>query len=369
MVGATISHYKVLSKLGEGGMGVVYKAEDTRLDRPVALKFLAPHLLKDEEALKRFHREAKAAAALHHPNVCPVYEIGEVDGQTFLAMAFLEGDSLDKRIERGPLKIPETIDIAHQIAMGLEAAHEKGIVHRDIKPGNVMIDEKGHVTVMDFGLALLTEGSKLTKLDMMLGTVAYMSPEQAEGAEVDHRTDLWALGCVLYEMVCSQRPFKGLYDQALVYEILNEDYDPVTAVRAQVPMELEWIIGKCLAKDVGERYSGAKDLILDLTTLRKKPLSGRSTVVRTRPAGLASDAGTQDAPEAETSAPSTTPGTRHTRPDAGTLIESGGPPARFDRHKADWQAAGTYRVGHRGARRRLLDRAVRPTLQRTRTPV
>ncbi len=178
MIGTTISHYKVLSKLGEGGMGVVYKAQDTKLDRSVALKFLAAHLLKDEEALKRFHREAKAAAALHHPNVCPVYEIGEVDGQTFLAMAFLEGDSLDKRIEQGPLKIPETIDIAHQIAMGLEAAHEKGIVHRDIKPGNVMVDEKGHVTVMDFGLALLTEGSKLTKLDMTLGTVAYSRPNR-----------------------------------------------------------------------------------------------------------------------------------------------------------------------------------------------
>ena len=282
--------------------------------------------MKDEEALKRFHREAKAAAALHHPNVCPVYEIGEVDGQTFLAMAFLEGDSLDKRIEQGPLKIPETIDIAHQIAMGLEAAHEKGIVHRDIKPGNVMIDEKGHVTVMDFGLALLTEGSKLTKLDMTLGTVAYMSPEQAEGAEVDHRTDLWALGCVLYEMVCSQRPFKGLYDQALVYEILNEDYDPVTAVRAQVPMELEWIIGKCLAKDVGERYSGAKDLILDLTTLRKKPLSGRSTVVRTRPAGLASDVGTQDVVEAQTPAAPSAPGVRSTQLEDGTRIDPGDPP-------------------------------------------
>ena len=325
MVGATISHCKVLSKLGEGGMGVVYKAEDTKLDRHVALKFLATHLLKDEEALKRFHREAKAAAALHHPNVCPVYEIGEVDDQTFLAMAFIEGDSLDKRIEQGPLKIPETIDIAHQIAMGLEAAHEKGIVHRDIKPGNVMVDEKGHVTVMDFGLALLTEGSKLTKFDTTLGTVAYMSPEQAEGAEVDHRTDLWALGCVLYEMVCSQRPFKGLYDQALVYEILNEDYEPVTGVRAGVPMELEWIVGKCLAKDLGERYSGAKDLILDLTTLRKKPLSGRSTVVRTRPAVLASDVDTQDAAEAEAPAASSAPGPRHTRHDAGTRSESGDP--------------------------------------------
>ena len=239
MIGQTISHYKITAKLGEGGMGVVYKAEDTKLDRPVALKFLAAHLLKDEEANKRFHREAKAAASVHHPNVCPVYEIGEEAGQTFLAMAFIAGDSLDKRIEQGPLKIPVALDIAQQIANGLEAAHEKGVVHRDIKPGNVIVDDKGHVTVMDFGLALLTEGSKLTKFDATLGTVAYMSPEQAEGAEVDRRTDIWALGCVLYEMMCGQRPCKGLYDQALVYE--------------GVPMELEVFVGKCLAKDREER--------------------------------------------------------------------------------------------------------------------
>ena len=203
-------------------MGVVYKAEDTKLKRAVALKFLAAHLLKDEEARKRFDREAQAAAALHHPNVCPIHEIAEADGRTFLAMAFLEGQSLDKTIEQGPLKLPEALDIAQQIAKGLEAAHEKGVVHRDIKPGNVMLDDKGHVTVMDFGLALLTEGSKLTKFDMTLGTVAYMSPEQAEGAKVDHRTDIWALGCVLYEIVCGRGRSRGLYDQALVYELMHE---------------------------------------------------------------------------------------------------------------------------------------------------
>jgi len=177
VIGQTISHYCITAKLGEGGMGVVYKAEDTKLKRPVALKFLAAHLLKDEESSKRFEREAQAAAALHHPNVCPIHEIAEAEGRTFLAMAFIEGDSLDKRIEQGPLKIPEALDISRQIAKGLQAAHEKGIVHRDIKPGNVIVDEKGHVTVMDFGLALLTEGSKLTQLDTTVGTVAYMSPE------------------------------------------------------------------------------------------------------------------------------------------------------------------------------------------------
>ena len=271
-------------------MGVVYKAEDTKLDRPVALKFLASHLLQDEEANKRFHREAKAAASVHHANVCPVYEIGEEDGQTFLAMAFIEGDSLDKRIEQGPLKIPEALDIAQQIAKGLEAAHEKGVVHRDIKPGNVIVDDKAHVTVMDFGLALLTEGSKLTKFDMTLGTVAYMSPEQAEGAKVDHRTDIWALGCVLYEMVCGQRPFKGLYDQALVYEIMHEEPEPLTGLRTRIPIELELLVNKCLAKAAGQRYQHADELVVDLGTLREKLKSGRSTIVRSQVASAASQA-------------------------------------------------------------------------------
>ena len=180
MIGQTISHYRITEKLGEGGMGVVYKAQDTKLDRTVALKFLAAHLLKDEESRKRFHREAKAAAALDHPNICTVHAIEESDGRTFIAMAFVEGQSLDKRIEPGPLKIPEALDIAQQIAKGLEAAHEKGVVHRDIKPANVIVDDKGHVTVMDFGLALLTEGSKLTALD----TVAYMSPEQTNSSQL-----------------------------------------------------------------------------------------------------------------------------------------------------------------------------------------
>ena len=285
MTGKTISHYKILAKVGEGGMGVVYKAEDTKLKRPVALKFLAPHLLEDEEARKRFHREAQAAAALHHPNVCTIHEIGEADGQTFLAMAFLEGESLDNKIEQAPLTLKVALEIARQIALGLEAAHEKGVVHRDIKPGNVMIDAKGQVTVMDFGLALLTEGSKLTKFDTTVGTVAYMSPEQARGVEVDHRTDIWALGCVLYEMTCGQRPFRGVYDQALLYEIAHEQPEPLTGVRSGVPMELEWMVDKCLAKDREERYHDAKDLILDLTNLSKKLASGRSTILKGR-AGL-----------------------------------------------------------------------------------
>ena len=282
MIGTTISHYKITVKLGEGGMGVVYKAEDTKLKRPVALKFLAAHLLQDEEACKRFHRETQAAAALHHPNVCPVYEIAEEAGRTFLAMAFIEGDSLDNRIEQGPLPLKDALEIARQIALGLEAAYEKGVVHRDIKPGNVMIGAKGQVTVMDFGLALLTEGSKLTQLGTTLGTVAYMSPEQAEGAEVDRRTDIWSLGCVLHEMVAGQRPFKGVYDQALLYEIVHEQPEPLTAVRAGVPMELERVAGKCLEKDAENRYQNAEDLIVDLRSLAEKLKSGRSAVVQIR---------------------------------------------------------------------------------------
>ncbi len=193
MVGQTISHFRITAKLGEGGMGVVYKAEDTKLERTVALKFLPDHLLGDEEVRKRFEREAEAAAALNHPNVCTVHEISEVQGRSFIAMAFLEGESLDKKIEAGPLKLKDALDIAIQTAKGLQAAHGKKIVHRDIKPANLMIGEDGHVTIMDFGLAQLTDRSKLTRMDETMGTVTYMSPEQTYGMESDHRTDIWAL--------------------------------------------------------------------------------------------------------------------------------------------------------------------------------
>ena len=281
MIGQTISHYRITAKLGEGGMGVVYKAEDTKLERTVALKFLAPHLLEDEEARKRFHREAKAAAGLSHPNICTIHEISEEGGQTFLVMEFIEGEGLDAKIERGPLSLKEALGFARQVADGLAAAHAKGVVHRDIKPGNLLVTPEGRVKILDFGLALLTEGSKLTKLDTTVGTVAYMSPEQAQGMEVDYRTDLWALGCVTYEMVRGQRPFQGLYDQALVYEIINQEPEPLTGVRTGVPMELEWIVGKCLAKDREDRYKHAEEMMLDLRTLAEKLKSGGSTILRT----------------------------------------------------------------------------------------
>jgi serine/threonine protein kinase len=280
MVGQTISHYKITAKLGEGGMGVVYRAEDTKLKRPVALKFIAANLIKDAEARKRFEREATAAAGVSHANICHVYEIADADGQTFLAMEYIEGESLDTKIARGPLPLKDALDLARQAAEGLAAAHEHGVVHRDIKPGNLLITPKGQLRILDFGLALLTEGSKLTQLDTKVGTVAYMSPEQAQGIEVDHRTDVWALGCVLYEMVSGRRPFLGHYDQALVYSIVNEPPEPLTGLRTGVPMELEFIVGKCLEKDPGSRYQQVSEIAVDLRNLQDKLKSGRSTILR-----------------------------------------------------------------------------------------
>jgi len=311
VIGATISHYKITEKLGEGGMGVVYKAEDTKLERTVALKFLAGHLLNDEEAKARFLREAKAAAGLHHPNICPVHEIGEAEGRTFLSMAFLEGESLEARIERGPLPLKEALDIGRQVAEGLEAAHEKGVVHRDIKPANVMVDAKGRATIMDFGLAHLTEASRLTKADQTMGTVAYMSPEQAQGMEVDNRSDNWALGVVLYEMVRGQRPFQGEYDQALLFEIVHQEPEPLTGVRAGVPMELEFIVGKCLAKDPSNRYSDADEIAKDLRILAEKLKSGRSTVLQ---ATDMASTGTATPPMEQSAGPAEAVATKPTSP-------------------------------------------------------
>jgi len=260
-------------------MGVVYKAQDTKLDRTVALKFLAAHLLNDDEAKQRFLREAKAAAALHHPNICTVYEVDESDAKTFLAMAFLKGETLEDRIAQGPLAIKDALEIGRQVAEGLQAAHAEGVVHRDIKPANILVSPDGRATIMDFGLARLTEASRLTKAEQTVGTAAYMSPEQMQGGEVDHRTDVWALGCALYEMVAGVRPFKGEYQQALAYEIVSEEPEPLTAVRTGVPRELEFIVGKCLAKDAADRYQQTNEIAVDLRTLTDKLKSGRSRVM------------------------------------------------------------------------------------------
>ncbi len=288
MIGHTISHYRITEKIGEGGMGVVYKAEDTKLDRPVALKFLAPHLLRDDEARQRFEREAKAAARLDHPNICTVYEIDEADGQTFIVMAFLEGRPLGDRIKEGPLKLNEALSVVTQLAEGLEAAHEKGITHRDIKPDNLMLmkGSRGLVKVMDFGLAQLAGGSKFTREGTTLGTMVYMSPEQAGGAETDGRTDIWSLGVVLYEMVAGQPPFRADNDRAIVYLLTNEDPEPLTAVRTGVPKELERIVDKCLAKEASERYQRVDDLLVDLRGLQKEQQAEAAPTAPPAPASL-----------------------------------------------------------------------------------
>ena len=211
MIGQTISHYQITEQLGQGGMGVVYKAEDTRLDRTVALKFLPTHSLPTEDDKARFYREAKAAAKLNHPHIATVFEIDETDdGQAFIAMEYIEGETLAEKITRGPLKLKEAISIAIQVAEGLQAAHERGIVHRDVKSSNVMLDERGQVKVMDFGLARMAGATQLTKEGMTVGTAAYMSPEQARGEEVDPRSDVWSLGVVLYEMIAGRLPFGGI---------------------------------------------------------------------------------------------------------------------------------------------------------------
>ncbi len=277
MVGETISHYKILSEVGRGGMGVVYKAEDTKLERTVALKFLAAHLLEDEEGRARFIREAKAAAALDHQNICTVHEIDEVEGETFIAMAYIEGQTVKDKIGERPLKLDEALDIAAQTAQGLQAAHEKGVVHRDIKSANLMVTPQGQVKVMDFGLAQLAERSQLTKTATILGTPAYMSPEQTKRLSTDRRTDIWSLGVVIYEMVTGKLPFEGERQEAVLYAIGNEEPEPITALRAGLPMELEWIVGKAMAKDAGERYQHVEEIIVDLKSLSTKLAAGKST--------------------------------------------------------------------------------------------
>ncbi|MEJ2720138.1 MAG: protein kinase [bacterium] len=267
MIGRTISHYKILEKLGEGGMGVVYKAEDTKLKRTVALKFLSFQDVGTEEDKTRFVHEAQAAAALNHPNICTVHEIDEYEHRSFIAMECIEGQNLKAKIKSGPLQIDEAVRIAAEIAEGLQEAHSKGIIHRDIKPANIMLAASGRVKVMDFGLARSSGRTQLTRSGTTIGTVAYMSPEQAKGERVDHRTDIWSLGVVLFEMLAAELPFKADYEQATIYRIVNEDPPLITSLHSDVPRELERIIEKTLKKDAKERYQSAENLNADLRSI------------------------------------------------------------------------------------------------------
>ena len=270
-----VSHYRVHNRLGEGGMGVVYKAEDTKLKRTVALKFIAPNKFEDNEARARFIHEAQAAASLNHPHINTIYEIDEAEGQIFIAMEYIEGQSLKSKLKKTPLKLETMLDISIQVAEGLEEAHNRGIIHRDIKSSNVMLNSRGQAKIMDFGLAKSTVSTRITGTAVIMGTVAYMSPEQATGENVDNRADIWSFGVLLYEMLTGQLPFKGDQDQLVLYSILNEEPYPVTGLRSGIPLELEIIINKCLEKDPEARYQNASEVKVDLKRLTRDMTSGR----------------------------------------------------------------------------------------------
>ena len=259
--------YQLIEELGRGGMGVVYKAEDTKLKRTVALKFLPPELTHISEVKERFMREAQAAAALDHPNICTVYEFDEAEEKTFISMAYIEGQSLKKKIESGPLELDEAIRIALQVAEGLRKAHKSGVVHRDIKSVNIMVTEEDQAKIMDFGLARIAGGTLVTKEGTTMGTIAYMSPEQARGEEVDHRTDIWSLGVVLYEMFTGKLPFMGEHDQAVVYYILNKKPKPITELRSEIPVSIGQVVDKALEKDPEKRYQRIEELLDDIKSI------------------------------------------------------------------------------------------------------
>lgn len=270
LIGREIAQYQIVDYIGGGGMGMVYKAEDRRLKRFAALKFLPVSLGHDPDAKERFLREARAASALDHPNICTVFEIGEVDGQSFIAMAFYEGRTVEELIKKGPMEIDRAIELAIQMGRGLANAHAKGIVHRDMKPANVIVTPDGTAKILDFGLAKSEDAALITQPGALLGTAAYMSPEQSTGDPIDHRTDIWSLGAILYEMLTGQRPFSGAYPQAILYGILNVDPEPVSALRPGLPLQVAEIVERTLAKNPDARYATAQEMVEALRAVKER---------------------------------------------------------------------------------------------------
>src|SRR6195256_2630065 len=301
MIGQTVSHYRILEKLGGGGMGVVYKAEDLRLGRHVSLKFLPEELSKEPLAIERFQREARAASSLNHPHICTIYDVDQYEGQSFIVMEYLEGHTLKHRISGKPMDIERIPEYGHQMADALEAAHAKAIIHRDIKPANIFITDRGQVKLLDFGLAKLlperkgaklalqksgafgatTQETHLTSDGVALGTVAYMSPEQVRGQELDERTDLFSLGLVLYEMSTGRQAFVGNTSGVLFEAILNRTPVPAVRLNPAISPQLEQIINKALEKDRMLRYRTAADLSADLLRLKRDTDSARAFQVTT----------------------------------------------------------------------------------------